>query len=146
LPTAKNWKGGNCSPPFPPSRRRRQPGMNLRALKDKFDNVWNDFFLISFMSTGPTVLWRIKRSRAWTHVIERRMIVNFLEVDIVDGDTFLRLFLEELQRVVLQSSHTSSTLKTRLTHEEEFQRTNNSLNTALPEFLRIPLQTVRYRT
>ena len=36
-----------------------------------------------------------------THVVDGRMVVNFLEVDIVDSDAFFNLFLEELRAVIL---------------------------------------------
>ena len=36
-----------------------------------------------------------------THIVDGRVVVNLLQVDTVDSWTFLDLFLEELQRVVL---------------------------------------------
>jgi len=32
------------------------------------------------------------------------VVVNFLQVDIIDGDAFLDLFLEELHGVILQTN------------------------------------------
>jgi len=55
-----------------------------------------------------------------THVIDRRMVVNLLQVDVIDSDAFFNLFLEELHGVVLRLNM-SNRKQSQFTH-------NNAVN------------------
>jgi len=62
----------------------------------------NNFSLIDFAEIW--IYFASKQDAVPTHIVNRRMVVNFLQVDIVDSNAFFDLFLEELRRVILQPS------------------------------------------
>jgi len=67
----------------------------------------NNFSLIDFAEIW--IYFAREQDDVPTHIVNRRMVVNFLQVDIVDSDAFFNLFLEELRRVILQPNAARST-------------------------------------